>query len=118
MWRHNLISITLLFAVPALAQGPEYRLQPVAVTDVENFTITDNEGLPGGYKDAGAGWRRKDALDGDLDRYIKLLCWYEELCQQWPQIEAWCVYTQGFVGWEHFQFNGEWNPFVDALLGG
>jgi hypothetical protein len=73
-------------------------------------------GLPGGYIDAGAGWRRYDALNGDLPRYINLLESYEALCQQYTQIEGWLIFTQGHVKWDHFQFNKEWMPFLDRLL--
>ena len=73
-------------------------------------------GLPGGYKDAGAGWRRYDALNGDLARYVDLLASYEALCQLYPQIEGWVIFTQGHVGWEHFQFNEEFSQLFDVLL--
>ena len=74
--------------------------------------------LPGGYLDAGAGWKRPDALNGDLARYIALLAWYEDLCQDYPQVEGWCIFTQfrGSEEWKEFQFHGEWAQFVDALL--
>jgi hypothetical protein len=75
------------------------------------------EGLPGGYKDMGAGWRRFDALNGDLQRNLGLLVEYEKLCQQYKQIIAWCIFTSGRVKWKHFQFNeGEWPLFADRLL--
>jgi hypothetical protein len=65
-------------------------------------------GLPGGYKDAGAGWRRRDALNSDVVRYVNLLESYEALCQLYHQIEGWTIFTQGHVGWTYFQFNSEW----------
>lgn len=74
-------------------------------------------GLPGGYKDAGAGWRRHDALSGDLPRCVNLLVDYEALCHRYPQIEGWVIFTQGYVGWEHFQFNEEFSQLFDVLLG-
>jgi hypothetical protein len=72
--------------------------------------------LPGGYIDAGAGWRRYDALNGDLPRNINLLEVYEDLCQLYPQIEGWQIFTQGHVKWGNWQFNKEWVPFLDRLL--
>ena len=73
-------------------------------------------GLPGGYKDAGAGWRRYDALNGDFPRYVNLLEWYEEDCQEYEQIEGWVIFTQGHVDWDHFQFNNKWALLLDRLL--
>ena len=47
MWRAQVLLTAVLLGINVYAQGPEFRLQPVAVTDVEDFTITDNEGSPG-----------------------------------------------------------------------
>jgi hypothetical protein len=70
----------------------------------------NNVVLPGGYIDAGCGWRRHDGLASNLDRYLGLLRSYEALCRQYPQIAAWMIFTQGFVApWGDFQFNYEWN---------
>jgi hypothetical protein len=74
-------------------------------------------GLPGGYLHQDAGWRSNESLDEDLPRYLKLLAWYEGLCQEWPQIEGWTIFTSGRVGWQYFQFNAEWGELVDALVG-
>ena len=41
------VFIVLGLTVSAFGYGPEFRLQPVAVTDVANQTIIDNEGSPG-----------------------------------------------------------------------
>lgn len=79
-------------------------------------TYKNVAGLPGGYIDAGAGWRRYDALNGDVVRYVNLLESYEALCQLYPQIEGWVIFTQGYVGWAHFQFNNEWTLLLDRLL--
>jgi len=74
-------------------------------------------GLPGGYTSAGAGWRGADCLAGNLARYVALLARYEELCQLYPQIVGWQIFTQGFVApWDMWQFNAEWHKFLDRVL--
>ncbi len=73
-------------------------------------------GKPGGYLDAGAGWRRSDALAGNLERMIGLCAWYEDLCQAYPQVEGWQLFTQGRIEWEYFQANEDfWPIFFDVL---
>lgn len=77
----------------------------------------NHEGEPGGYKDAGAGWRREDSLNGDLNLKLDLMVAYEELLQPYPQVIAAQEFTSGFVQWKHFQVNAEWLQFVGRLGG-
>lgn len=73
-------------------------------------------GLPGGFKDAGCGWRRWDALGGNLDRCLNLNVAYEVLCQKYDNVVAWTIFTSGRANWTHFQWEAEWELLLDRLL--
>lgn len=82
------------------------------------------DGRPGGFRGAEAGWRGPTSLAGDLTLYAECLAEVDALKRNWNvkhnhRVEFEGVFSSGYVGWEKFQVNeDEWPVIYRAVVPG
>ena len=64
---------------------------------------------------AHAGWKHRDCLNGDIDRYVAQITTFENLIGQIPECVGFVLFTAGgqpYTNWENFQVD---IPLMDRL---